>query len=220
METKIKICGLRRPEDIAYVNEFLPDYIGFIFFPKSKRYVTNEEAKKLKNFLNPEIKAVGVFVNEEIDKIITLCKDGIIDIIQLHGDENTEYINLLKEKLRELGLEQKISIMKAFRVKGKQDIEAALKLQNQTDYLLLDAYGKEAYGGTGETFRHELIPKDMPPYFLAGGIGVDNVVEIIVKMHPFAVDLSSGVETNGFKDKEKIKKIIKMVRSIKEEEHE
>ncbi|MBQ4529526.1 MAG: phosphoribosylanthranilate isomerase [Lachnospiraceae bacterium] len=220
METKIKICGLRRPEDIAYVNEFLPDYIGFIFFPKSKRYVTNEEAKKLKNFLNPEIKAVGVFVNEEIDKIITLCKDGIIDIIQLHGDENTEYINLLKEKLRELGLEQKISIMKAFRVKGKQDIEAALKLQNQTDYLLLDAYGKEAYGGTGETFRHELIPKDMPPYFLAGGIGVDNVVEIIVKMHPFAVDLSSGVETNGFKDKEKIKKIIEMVRSIKEEEHE
>lgn len=220
METKIKICGLRRPEDIAYVNEFLPDYIGFIFFPKSKRYVNKEEAKKLKNLLNPKIKAVGVFVNKDLDEILTLCKEGIIDIIQLHGEENTEYINLLKEKLNQLELEQKISIMKAFRVKEKQDIETAIKMQSQVDYLLLDAYGKDSYGGTGESFQHELIPKDMPPYFLAGGIREDNVVEIIKTMHPFAVDLSSGVETNGLKDKEKIKKIIEMVRNIKEDEHE
>lgn len=220
METKIKICGLRRPEDIAYVNEFSPDYIGFIFFKKSKRYVSKENAKNLKKLLNSKIKAVGVFVNEDADEILSLCKEEIIDIIQLHGEENAEYINLLKVKLKQCGLEQKISIIKAFRVKGNQEIRAAIKMQSQVDYLLLDAYGKEAYGGTGESFRHELIPKDMPPYFLAGGIDEDNVAEIIRTMHPFAVDLSSGVETEGFKDKEKIKKIIEIVRSIKEEEHE
>lgn len=220
METKIKICGLRRKEDVAYVNEFCPDFVGFIFFKASKRYISKEQAKELKELLNPKIKAAGIFVNQETDEILSLCKEGIIDIIQLHGEENTEYINLLKEKLKKAGLDRKISIMKAFRVKGKQEIEAAVKMQNQVDYLLLDAYGKDAYGGTGESFQHELIPKDMPPYFLAGGIGEDNLAEIIKTMHPFAVDISSGAETNGMKDKEKIKKIIEIVRSIKEEEHE
>lgn len=220
MKTKIKICGLRRIEDIEYVNEFLPDYIGFIFFQKSKRYIGKEEAKKLKNLLNSNIKAVGVFVNQEIEEILTLCKEEIIDIIQLHGEETTEYISVLKEELRQAGILQKISIIKAFRIRDKQDMESAIKMQRQVDYLLLDAYGKDAYGGTGESFNHEIIPRDMPPYFLAGGIQESNIENIIKATHPFAVDLSSGVETEGFKDKEKIKKIIEIVRNIKEEEHE
>lgn len=220
METKIKICGLRRMEDIEYVNEFCPDYIGFVFYPPSKRCVTKEQAKALKKRLKQGIKAAGVFVNQEIDEILTLCKEGIIDIIQLHGEENTEYIHLLKENLKAAGLDHDISIIKAFRIRDRKDIEEAEKMQNQADYLLLDAYGKEAYGGTGVTFEHELVPKDMAPYFLAGGICEENAEQVIKELHPFAIDLSSGVETEGFKDREKIKKIIEIVRTIKEEEHE
>lgn len=219
METKIKICGLRRREDIDYVNEFCPDYIGFVFYPPSKRYVSHKEANVLKKHLKQEIKAAGVFVNQEIDEILTLCKEEIIDIIQLHGEENTEYIELLKENLKNAGLEHKISIIKAFRIRNAQDIKEAEVMQNQVDYLLLDAYGKD-YGGTGVTFEHQLIPKGMAPYFLAGGICEENAAQVIKELHPFAIDLSSGVETEGFKDREKIKKIIEIVRTIKEEENE
>ena len=139
---KIKICGLSRPIDIDIVNEALPDYVGFVF-AKSKRQVSTILAAELKMRLNPDILAVGVFVNEEIEHIIQLCRTGTIDIVQLHGDETKEYIHKLKASIMN-------PIIKAVRVRSTEDIISASELS--CDYLLLDAYRENQYGGCGETF--------------------------------------------------------------------
>ena len=201
--TKIKICGLKRLQDIEYVNEFLPDFIGFVF-AGTKRRITDEKAKELKAALNPEIKSVGVFVNDTLEHISFLANNNIIDIIQLHGDEDRKYIADLRK------LTDK-KIIKAVRVKDSMSVQEAKELN--ADYLLLDTYSNSGeYGGTGKTFNRELIPKDISEYFLAGGLNQDNLEEIIKEVKPYAVDLSSGVETDGFKDREKIKKVIEIVR--------
>lgn len=201
--TKIKICGLKRLQDIEYVNEFLPDFIGFVF-AGTKRKITDEKAKELKAALNPKIKAVGVFVNDTLEHISFLANNNIIDIIQLHGDENKEYI----ENLRKITNKK---IIKAVRVKDSKSVTDAEVLN--ADYLLLDTFSNSGeYGGTGKTFNRELIPKDISDYFLAGGLNQDNLEEIIKEVKPYAVDLSSGVETDGFKEREKIKKVIEIVR--------
>ena len=201
--TKIKICGLKRLQDIEYVNEFLPDFIGFVF-AGTKRKITDEKAKELKAALNPKIKAVGVFVNDTLEHISFLANNNIIDIIQLHGDENKEYI----ENLRKITNKK---IIKAVRVKDSKSVTYAEVLN--VDYLLLDTFSTSGeYGGTGKTFNRELIPKDISDYFLAGGLNQDNLEEIIKEVKPYAVDLSSGVETDGFKEREKIKKVIEIVR--------
>lgn len=201
--TKIKICGLKRLQDIEYVNEFLPDFIGFVF-AGTKRKITDEKAKELKAALNPKIKAVGIFVNDTLEHISFLANNNIIDIIQLHGDEGKEYI----ENLRKLTDKQ---IIKAVRVKDSKSVTDAEVLN--VDYLLLDTFSNSGeYGGTGKTFNRELIPKDISDYFLAGGLNQNNLEEIIKEVKPYAVDLSSGVETDGFKDREKIKKVIEIVR--------
>ncbi len=203
--TKIKICGLSRPEDIAFVNEALPDYIGFVF-AKSKRQVSEKQAKDLKAKLNPEIKVVGVFVNEEIDKIVRLCKENIIDTVQLHGDEDENYCKKLKKQILN-------PIIKAVRVRGKEDIEAAKTISSE--FFLLDAYKESQYGGCGDTFDWTMIREVGRSYFLAGGINSDNVLQAIEQVNPFAVDVSSGVETDGLKDRNKIIDIITKVRSVK-----
>jgi phosphoribosylanthranilate isomerase len=201
--TKIKICGLSRKADILAVNEAMPDYIGFVF-AESRRQVSEEAALKLKELLRPEILSVGVFVNEEPNRIRCLCDRGIIDIVQLHGDESSSYIHQLREYIKN-------PIIKAIRVSGRDALKDTEVIS--CDYLLLDTYHMERYGGTGERFDWSVIPKLSKPYFLAGGIGSSNVVEAINCLSPFCVDVSSSVETAGYKDATKIKEIVLKVRT-------
>lgn len=200
---KVKICGLKRSEDIQIVNHLRPDFAGFVF-AKSKRQVDEKTAETLRKELSNEILAVGVFVNEDREKIRYLCEKGIIQIIQLHGDENAEYIAELKKMLPE------IPIIKAVRVRTAEEILAAEK--QECDYLLLDTYVEDVYGGSGKVFDKKLIPVLKKPYFLAGGLNAENVNENIEACNPFAVDVSSAVETDGIKDKTKIKEFLERVR--------
>ena len=200
---KIKICGLRRQKDIEIVNRYKPDYIGFVF-AESKRQVNDMEALELKSELSPEIKAVGVFVNDDINHIAELVKNSVIDIVQLHGDEDEEYIKNLKSKIS-------VPLIKAVRVRAYADIKE--KAEYPVEYLLLDSYSKDAYGGTGENFDISLIENMKRPYFLAGGVNEENISDIIKKANPFCIDLSSGVEKDGFKDETKIKNVIDIVRN-------
>lgn len=196
--TKIKLCGLSQPCDIEAVNELKPDYIGFVFAPKSKRYVTYEKATELKSRLSPEIQAVGVFVNEHPQNVAKLLQNGIIDIAQLHGDEDEDYITQLR-------LLTDKPIIKAFRIKTANDMITAE--QSTADYILLDSGA-----GTGTVFDWELAKSIRRPYFLAGGLDFDNVSEAVKALHPFAVDVSSGIETDGVKDKTKMAAFVAAVR--------
>ncbi len=205
MSVKIKICGLTRPQDIEYVNEALPDFIGFVF-AKSKRQVTAEIAEQLRNRLNSNITPVGVFVNDDMDKIASLCKKGIIDIVQLHGDESSDYIESLGKKINN-------PIIKAIRVRDSESVKAAYSLP--CDYLLLDTYSGNDYGGTGKAFDWGLISDTAKPFFLAGGISVENAETAIKNIKPYCLDVSSGVETDSFKDRNKILNIVNLVRSVK-----
>lgn len=206
--TKIKICGLKRQEDIGMVNDLVPDYIGFVF-AKSSRQVTAVQAGELKKLLLPSIKAVGVFVNEEQQKIVQLCEMGIIDLVQLHGDETQVYIQELKNRIS-------CPVIKAVRVQSSEQIRNAEELP--CDYLLLDTYTKGQYGGSGQVFDRSLIPQLKKPFFLAGGLTADNAAASISeckKCAPYAVDVSSAVETAGVKDRQKIAEFILRVRGLK-----
>lgn len=197
-KTRIKICGLTRLEDITYVNEAKPEYIGFVFWPKSKRAVGDEQAAELKKSLDPSIQAVGVFVNETPERIIQLLKKQIIDLAQLHGEETEEQIERIR---RETGK----PVIKAVKIRTREDILAGI--QTKADYLLLDS-GM----GSGETFDWNTIPQIEKPFFLAGGLYPGNVEEAVQNFHPYAVDVSSGVETDGKKDETKIREFIRRVR--------
>lgn len=201
--TKIKICGLRREEDVNYVNACRPDYAGFVF-AESKRKVTKEQAKHLRSQLEQGIVPVGVFVNETIDTIVELVEEGVIEVIQLHGDETESYIEALRWRVGN------VKIIKAVRVASKEDVtdcETTI-----ADYLLFDSRTLEGYGGTGKQFDWKLIAQIQKPFFLAGGIHTENVEEAIKMTRPFAVDVSSSVETNGYKDRDKIIEIVEKVR--------
>ena len=194
--TKIKFCGLKRIEDIKYANELKPDFIGFVFAPKSKRFVNADTARELKNLLDTEIKAVGVFVDEDINVVTKLLKDGIIDIAQLHGSEDEEYINSLRALCDR-------PIIKAFTIVSKDDIQKAN--ESTADYVLLDS-GK----GSGLTFDWDLIKEVNRPYFLAGGLDCDNVENALNSLTPYAVDVSSGIETDGLKDFDKMRRFAQL----------
>lgn len=196
---KIKICGIRRQEDIDIINKYKPDYMGFVF-ADSKRQVSHELASQLKNNLDSDIVSVGVFVNAEPEEIIGIFNDGIIEIAQLHGDENEEYINILKEKTN-----NELKIIKAVEMSDDKDLSVYDNLD--VEYLLLDS-GK----GSGKTFDWRLINEDLKKeFFLAGGINSSNVMEAIEQFHPFAIDLSSSLETDGYKDEMKIKEIMEAI---------
>ena len=190
---KIKICGLKRLEDIEIVNKYKPDYIGFVF-ADSKRKVSHELASDLKKNLNSDIISVGVFVDADSNEIIELFNSGIIDMAQLHGSESEDYIRNLKEKTN-----YKLKIINAIEMSDKKDL---LEYDNSiADYLLLDS-GK----GSGKTFDWSLIRDDLDKeFFLAGGIDILNVRQAIDNFNPYAIDLSSSLETDGFKDENKIK---------------
>lgn len=196
--TKIKLCGLSRTCDIEAANKLRPEYIGFVFAKKSNRYVTPEKAEELKRMLSPNIKAVGVFVNEMPKNVAKLLNDGAIDIAQLHGDEDENYIKQLRQ------LTDK-PIIKAFRIKTASDI---LYIEQSTaDYILLDSGA-----GTGMLFDWKLIQNIKRPYFLAGGLSLDNVENAVNMLRPYAVDVSSGIETDGVKDKCKMAEFVAAVR--------
>ena len=196
---KIKICGLRRLEDIDIVNKYAPDYIGFVF-ADSKRKVSHNLAKKLKNNLNSNIISVGVFVDAAIEEIAELFREGVIDAAQLHGHETEEYIMSLKEKTN-----NELKIIKAIEMSEGADLSEYDN--SKADYLLLDS-GK----GSGKTFDWNLINKKLnKKFFLAGGINSDNVAEAIRKINPYAVDLSSSLEINDYKDETKVKEMMEAI---------
>ena len=196
--TKIKLCGLSRPCDIEAANQLLPEYIGFVFAPKSKRYVTYERALALKQLLAPSIQAVGVFVNERPETVAKLLNDGIIDIAQLHGDETSEQMAQLRK------LCPQVHLWRAVRVQSRNDLIQADQLG--ADALVLDSYHPAQYGGTGRIGDWDLISSILisTPFFLAGGLNADNLEQAIHMVRPMGVDLSGGVETGGVKDQEKI----------------
>lgn len=189
--TKIKMCGLSRPCDIDYANEIMPEYIGFVFAKKSKRYVSPEKAFELRQNLDKNIIPVGVFVDSDINFVAELVNKKIIDIVQLHGSEDDNYI----ESLRKL---VSVPIIQAFTIEKSEDIQKAEK--SPAEYILLDS-GK----GSGKTFNHSLIKDLKRPYFLAGGLTPENVGEITQILKPYAVDASSSLETAGYKDVNKMR---------------
>lgn len=202
---KIKYCGIKRNEDVDYANETMPDYIGFIFAP-TKRLVTMEQADGFKKRLDSRIQAVGVFVNETAEKVAEIANKGIIDVIQLHGQEDAEYI----AKLKSLLIESK-PLIKAIRVQTAQDILDGQELD--VDFILLDKYDAEKLGGTGEKFDWNLIGNIKKPFFLAGGIDIDSL-EDAVKMKPYGIDVSSGIETDGCKDQAKMRVMMEKFRAM------
>ena len=196
---KIKICGLKRLKDIEIVNKYKPDYVGFVF-ADSKRKVTSEFAGQMKKNLDSSIISVGVFVDADIEEILKLYYDEVIDVVQLHGQENEEYINRLKQKSN-----YQLKIINAIEMSDKKDLKAYDN--SLADYLLLDS-GK----GSGKTFDWRLIRKDLKKeFFLAGGLNAQNISEAIKEFNPYAVDLSSSLETNGYKDELKIKEVMEAI---------
>lgn len=197
---KIKICGLRRVEDINYVNELKPDYVGFVF-AKSRRQITPYQGKKLIEKLDKRIKKVGVFVNSPIEEVKEIAHICGLDILQFHGDENPETLK---------GFQQEV--WKSFRIKDHNSFK---ELDNYSvDGYLLDTFAKEEHGGTGKIFDWQLIPPEHKKKFmiLAGGLTVENIRRAINEAEPKIVDVSSGVEVNGYKDFNKIKRFLKKVR--------
>ncbi len=194
--SKIKICGLRTPRDIDYVNELKPDYIGFILADGFGRSISRETAAKLRSRLDGGIKAVGVFVNDSAEKIASFLSQGIIDIVQLHGNESPEFCKAVNAPVIKY-------------LKCEKGIEArTAEYGDAADFLLFDSGT-----GTGNTFDWSAIPKTETPFFLAGGLGPENLKRAIEEVDPYAVDLSSSVETNGQKDYYKIKKVMEIVRN-------
>lgn len=197
---KVKICGLSRPADIEAVNQYLPDYAGFIInFPKSHRNCTPEQVQALHAQLSDSIPAVGVTVNQPLETVAALLEQGVIDIAQLHGQEDESYIDELKRRTGK-------PVWKAFRIRSADDLDAARA--SSADMILLD----NGYG-TGETFDWTLVRDIGRPFILAGGLCEDNIDDA-AKMQPDAMDISSGVETNRVKDPEKIRTLIERIRSI------
>lgn len=211
---KIKFCGLRRGEDIEAVNRLKPDFAGFVF-AKSKRQIAREQAVRLKRQLDPDIKTVAVLVNMPAEEAAALANKGIADLLQLHGDEDAEYIAALRKLT-------KAKLIKAIRLQGNEADRTALKQAEQADFYLFDTFVANTYGGTGKTFSLSLL-KNLPidkPFFLAGGLDAGNVAEIIGQVledttlfpYFYCVDVSGGIETDGFKDSIKMETFMKAIR--------
>ena len=217
---KIKMCGISKVDTIPAIVEVKPDYMGLVFAP-SKRQVTVEQAKTLVEELHKvyvkkygsdteqdkddTIKTVGVFVNETVDNLVTIANEVNLDAVQLHGDEDETFIQFLKERTN-------VEVWKAVQIRSAVDAEAWI--DSSADMLLFDAYHKDERGGTGEVFDWSSLDEFERPFMLAGGIDSTNVARAIRTVRPYGIDISSGIETNGVKDDEKIKAFIKIVKSI------
>ena len=217
---KVKMCGISKVETIPAVVEAKPDYMGLVFAP-SKRQVTVDQAKTLVEELhkqytkrynngaeqsnNDEIKTVGVFVNETLENLVTIAKEANLDVVQLHGDEDEAFIQSLKERTN-------VEIWKAVQIRSAADAEAWI--DSSADMLLFDAYHKDERGGTGEVFDWSCLDEFERPFMLAGGIDSTNVARAIRTVRSYGIDISSGIETDGVKDNEKITAFTKLVRTI------
>lgn len=194
---KVKLCGMYRPEDIAYANEVQPDYVGFVFYPQSHRAVTAAQAREYRKQLDPKIRVVGVFVDEDPQNIIELLEEGILDATQLHGSETEEDIQYLQAVCGK-------PVIKAIKVRDRYDVEAWL--DSSADYLLFDN-GM----GTGRTFDWSVLGGIDREFFLAGGLQAENLAEAMETVRPYAVDISSGIESDQKKDPEKMRRIMELV---------
>lgn len=203
--TKVKTCGLKTEKDIEYANMLRPDYIGFILAPDfPKRYIPPEKASELMEKLDPSIKAVGVFVDQPLDTVVETAEAVGLDMIQLHGSEDDGYIRKLQEASGK-------PVIKAFKVRSKDDIEKATA--SAADFILLDNGT-----GTGEKFDWSLLESERKnikrPFFLAGGLSPDNIADAIRRVRPYAVDTSSGIESDGHKNYILMKEFISETRSL------
>ncbi len=194
--TKIKFCGLTRAEDIFAVNEILPEFVGFVFYEESRRYIAQKNFLELKKNLSEKISSVGVFVDEKISIVAEIAKN--LDFIQLHGAEDEKYISELKNFTDK-------KIIKAFKIKTADDLKIAENFLS--DFVLLDGGA-----GDGKTFDWRILKNFERKYFLAGGLNCENISDAIKILKPFAVDVSSGIETNNLKDAEKMKNFARIVR--------
>ena len=210
---KVKMCGISKVETIPAVVEAKPDYMGLVFAP-SKRQVTVEQAKILIEELHKQcinhydtkvVKTVGVFVNETVDNLVTIANEANLDAVQLHGDEDETFIQSLKERTN-------VEVWKAIQIRTAADTEKWI--DSSADMLLFDAYHKDERGGTGEVFDWSSLDAFERPFMLAGGIDSTNVARAIRTVRPYGIDISSGIETNGVKDDEKITAFTKIVNSI------
>lgn len=208
----VKYCGITKEEEIQHLQQLPIDYVGFVFYKKSKRYVEKEQARRLRAKLKPSIPAVGVFVEEEIPKILELLQEGIIQGVQLHGEEEEAYVLKLKQEMAKLGT--KPFLWQAFILKEEKDIERANA--SPADLILLD-------GGKGEGKEAEagLLQKIHRPYILAGGLSSENVAEKIKAFSPYGLDVSSGIEEQGEegirKSPEKMESFIRLVREYEKQ---
>ncbi len=197
---KIKICGLMRPVDVEYANEVLPDYAGFILSPGFRRSISRELAGRLRGILKREIQAVGVFVDAPPEEVIAYLEEGLIDMAQLHGQEPEEDIQYIKAATHK-------PVLKAVKVSSRYEPEAWL--DSSADYLLFDSGT-----GTGKVFDWRLLEGVERDFFLAGGIHAGNLAEAAKRLSPYAIDVSSGVETAGYKDLEKMRNMVRQVRRL------
>lgn len=199
---KVKICGLRRPEDIEATNAAKPDYVGFIFVPETKRYVKPDLAASFRRDLAADIQTVGVFVNAPIEEIVAICQAGTIDLVQLHGEEDQAYIAHLKGQVDQ-------HIIKSVAVGDELVVDP-----NQADYLLFDSLSPSR-GGSGKIFDWQMVSAyQEKPFFLAGGLGIGNIEEALKVVRPYAVDASSSLETDGVKDPVKMQKFVAKIREV------
>jgi len=198
-KTKIKLCGMMNPPDVITAMELGVDYVGFILSEGFRRTIPLGTFCELESYLEGSaVKKVGVFVNEPIESILEYYEESL-DVIQLHGQEDMQYIKTLRQYTKK-------PIIKAFKITSAEDVQMANK--STADYVLLDSGT-----GTGKTFDHSLIEGIDRPYFLAGGLTALNVKEAIRKLHPYAVDASSCLETDGRKDKNKMTEFVNAIRS-------
>ena len=199
---KVKICGLRRPEDIEAANAAKPDYVGFIFVPETKRYVNPDLAANFRRDLAADIQTVGVFVNAPIEEVVAICQAGTIDLVQLHGEEDQAYIAHLKGQVDQ-------HIIKSVAVGDELVVDP-----NQADYLLFDSLSP-SHGGSGKIFDWQMVSAyQEKPFFLAGGLGVENIEEALKVVRPYAVDASSSLETDGVKDPVKMQEFVAKIREV------
>ncbi len=196
--TELKICGLKRLEDIIAVNRHGADYAGFVFFEKSKRYVDPYKANELISLLRADIKPVGVFLDEPLDNVVRIARITGVELIQLHGHESEEYVEYVKRTLDR-------PVIKAYKASEEGALEKAA--QSSADYVMIDSGA-----GSGKKFDWSILKDFKRDYFLAGGLDPESVGEAIRMLEPFAVDVSSGVETDGIKDEKKIAEFINAVR--------
>ncbi len=212
--SKIKICGIRRMEDILYANKYLPEFIGFVFAP-SKRRISYEAAADLVKNIDPSIKKVGVFVNESCENISEAIIKCDLDVVQIHGDEDPCYCEKLKDNILNLFKDKRVEIWKAFRVKDEMSL---LEMKSyKVDGFVLDTFIEDSYGGGGKTFNWALAvnAKKCGKIILAGGLTSENLIDAIHMVNPMVLDVSSGVETDGYKDEKKICDFIRIARSCK-----